>query len=115
MSLGPIWLVDECTNRVLTLLPESVDSAFGSHDEVNVMSDVASRSSRTPTATPDVSKRALVAGKVHSISRRAWSALLRVVWDDTGGGIDETALPSGFAAPQRRGSRMVRNLWHIPF
>jgi hypothetical protein len=31
------------------------------------------------------------------------------------GGIDDTKLPSGFEAPYRRGSRMVRNLWHIPF
>jgi hypothetical protein len=30
-------------------------------------------------------------------------------------GIDETAFPSGFNVPYRRGSRQVRNLWHLPF
>jgi hypothetical protein len=58
---------------------------------------------------------ARLACMLRSICQRAWSAGVRIVWDDTAGGIDETALPSGFAAPQRRGSRMVRNLWHIPF
>ena len=31
------------------------------------------------------------------------------------GGIDDEALPSGFLAPYKKGSRQVRNLWHIHF
>ena len=31
------------------------------------------------------------------------------------GGIDDSAMPSGFMAPYGRGSRQVRNLWHQPF
>jgi len=66
-----------------------------------------------PAPKPDASRGARLAAKVRSVCQRLWRATSRVVWDDTGG-IDETALPSGFAAPHRRGSRMVRNLWHIP-
>jgi len=77
------------------------------------MPDVVTRSPGVPAPRPDTSRGAFVAGNVRSICQRAWSAAWRVIWDDTGG-IDETALPSGYAAPQRRGSRMVRNLWHIP-
>jgi hypothetical protein len=55
-----------------------------------------------------------LAARMRSNGHRAWLAVYRVVWDDTRG-IDETAFPSGYAAPHRRGSRMVRNLWHIPF
>jgi len=78
------------------------------------MPDAVSRGPSTPAPNPDASRRALAASKVRSICLHAWSAASRVIWDDTGG-IDETAFPSGFATPQRRGSRMVRNLWHIPF
>lgn len=77
------------------------------------MPDVINRGPGAPAPKPDTSRGALVAGKVRSTFRGAWSATWRVIWDDTGG-IDETALPSGYAAPHRRGSRMVRNLWHIP-
>lgn len=79
------------------------------------MPDVVNRGPRRPAAKSSPSVGARMTDMVRSIFRRAWSAVWRVIWDDTGGGIDETALPSGFAAPQRRGSRMVRNLWHIPF
>jgi hypothetical protein len=78
------------------------------------MPDEVNRGPSMPPPKPDTSKGAPLAGKVRLICKRAWSAAFRVIWDDTGG-IDETALPSGYAAPQRRGSRMVRNLWHIPF
>lgn len=50
---------------------------------------------------------------VRNIWRRASGAMARRLTDS--GGIDDTMLPSGFEAPYRRGSRMVRNLWHIPF
>ena len=79
------------------------------------MPDVINPSWTKPAPAPDPSRRAGLAGAVRSICQSAWRTAVRVVWDDTAGGIDETALPSGFAAPQRRGSRMVRNLWHIPF
>ena len=64
--------------------------------------------------TPDTSRVAALVSRGRSICRRAWAAAIRVLWDDTGG-IDDTMLPSGFAAPHQRGSRMVRNLWHLPF
>ena len=34
---------------------------------------------------------------------------------DLPGGVNDEALPSGFIAPHRRGSRQVRNLGHIDF
>ena len=34
---------------------------------------------------------------------------------DLPGGINDEALPSGFIAPHRKGSRQVRNLGHIDF
>jgi len=79
------------------------------------MPDVVNRSPRMPAPRPDISRRVRLTGMVRSVCQSVWRAAVRVIWDDTVGGIDETALPSGFAAPQRRGSRMVRNLWHIPF
>jgi len=78
------------------------------------MPDVVNRGPGMPAPRPGTSRRAYVAGRVPSTFQRAWSVVWRVIWDDTGG-IDDTALPSGFEARQRRGSRMVRNLWHIPF
>jgi hypothetical protein len=66
------------------------------------------------SATPDTSRVGLLAGKVRAVCQRALAAALHVVLDDAGG-IDDAALPSGFAAPYQRGSRLVRNLWHIPF
>ncbi len=66
------------------------------------------------TGTPGASRIGLLAGRVRAVCRRALAATLRVLLDDTGG-IDDAALPSGFAAPYQRGSRAVRNLWHIPF
>jgi hypothetical protein len=66
------------------------------------------------SATPGTSWVGLLAGRVRAVSQRVLAAALHVLLDDTGG-IDDTALPSGFAAPYQRGSRAVRNLWHIPF
>ena len=67
-----------------------------------------------PEVASRVTSPSLAAHKVQWILRRMWLAAYRVVWDDTRG-IDESAFPSGYAVPHRRGSRMVRNLWHIPF
>ena len=60
------------------------------------------------------SKTARAAGRVRSISKRAWAAGLRALSGGTSG-IDDSAFPSGYMAPHRRGSRGVRNLWHQPF
>jgi hypothetical protein len=57
------------------------------------------------------SKRPTVADRLRSIWRRVRES--RVLSE--GSGIDDTALPSGYAAPYRKGSRAVRNLWHLPF
>jgi hypothetical protein len=65
-------------------------------------------------ATPATPGGSRLASTVWSICRRAWAAAVRIVRDDAGG-IDDTALPSGYAAPYRRGGRLVRNLWHLPF
>ena len=31
------------------------------------------------------------------------------------GGIDDELMPTAYLAPYKRGSRQVRNLWHIDF
>jgi len=103
----PIWAIAGHTAGTLGLLSWE-------HREVCVMPAVVKGDPGTPAPEPGTSRRARVAGKQRSMVRRALRAAWRVIWDDTGG-IDETALPSGFTAPQRRGSRQVRNLWHIPF
>ena len=56
---------------------------------------------------------------LRSISKRIWTFLV-VAISGPGLGeefktIDETAMPSGFIAPYKSGSRQVRNLWHMPF
>jgi hypothetical protein len=58
---------------------------------------------------PQASLPARVKDKVRGLWKRTRDARAE------GGGIDDSKLPSGFEAPYRRGSRMVRNLWHIPF
>jgi hypothetical protein len=66
----------------------------------------------------DVNGAALIAvDKPHPL-RRIWSALVTVVSGPglgASGGIDDSAMPSGFIVPYGRGSRQVRNLWHQPF
>ena len=52
--------------------------------------------------------------RVRGGAARVGGRAARVLSDDTGG-LDDAAMPSGYAAPYRRGSRQVRNLWHIPF
>jgi hypothetical protein len=64
--------------------------------------------------TPGTARGAALASKGRSICQRAWAVAIRVLCDDTGG-IDDAKLASGYAAPHQRGSRMVRNLWHLPF
>jgi hypothetical protein len=60
------------------------------------------------------SLRATVGDRLRAISKRVWAAGLSALSGGTSG-IDDTAFPSGYMAPHRRGSRQVRNLWHQPF
>ena len=56
--------------------------------------------------------------RLRPILKRIWSLLVVAVSGPglgASGGIDDSAMPSGFMAPYRRGSRQVRNLWHLPF
>jgi len=56
--------------------------------------------------------------RLRSISKRIWTFLVEVISGPglgVSGGIDDSAMPSGFMAPYGRGSRQVRNLWHQPF
>ena len=56
--------------------------------------------------------------RLRSLLKRVWSLLVVTVSGPgfgVSGGIDYSAMPSGFMAPYRRGSRQVRNLWHLPF
>jgi hypothetical protein len=55
-----------------------------------------------------------VAGRLRRIWQRIRGAAAHILFDDTGA-LNDEAMPSGYAAPYRRGSRQVRNLWHIPF
>lgn len=56
--------------------------------------------------------------RLHAIAKRIWSMLVTLISGPglgASGGIDDSAMPSGFIAPYGRGSRQVRNLWHMPF
>ena len=57
--------------------------------------------------------------RLRSILKRVWHVLV-IAFSGPGlgeesGVIDDSAMPSGFMAPYRRGSRQVRNLWHLQF
>jgi hypothetical protein len=54
---------------------------------------------------------------IRRASKRIWTFLVDAISGPglDGGGIDESAFPSGFMTPHRRGNRQVRNLWHEPF
>ncbi len=77
--------------------------------EKQAPSPIAPSTPNTPTAPS--------ANRLRPIIRRLWTALVNAVSGPglNGGGIDESAFPSGFIAPYGRGSRQVRNLWHMPF
>jgi hypothetical protein len=49
------------------------------------------------------------------IGRWLWSFLVNAISGSADSGIDETQFMSGYNVPYRKGSRMVRNLWHQPF
>jgi hypothetical protein len=67
-----------------------------------------------PEAKQGTSRGARAARGLRSVWRRVRGRAARILWDEKGG-LDDAAMPSGYAAPYRRGSRQVRNLWHIPF
>jgi hypothetical protein len=52
-----------------------------------------------------------------SVGKWLWRQLVNAISGPglEGGGIDESAFPSGFNVPYKQGSRQVRNLWHEPF
>jgi hypothetical protein len=56
---------------------------------------------------------------LRSVAKRVWHALVVAISGPGLGeeyrGIDETAMPSGFVVPYKRGSRQVRNLSHLLF
>lgn len=66
---------------------------------------------REPSHKPPLGRYVKSAGKWF------WRQLVNAISGPglEGGGIDEGAFPSGFAAPYKQGSRQVRNLWHEPF
>jgi len=78
--------------------------------EVRATVKVGAREPRSPLRAP------VAAGL-----GRTWRRLRVAVIDALsgpglgGGGIDESAFPSGFIVPYAKGSRQVRNLWHLPF
>ena len=77
------------------------------------------RTARIAVEKPRSSQRPPLTGRVLSLAKRIWHALV-IAFSGPGlgeesGGIDDSAMPSGFMAPYKRGSRQVRNLWHQPF
>lgn len=71
-------------------------------------------------ATPKIARPALpnpapVRRIVRSAAKLIWHWIVVALSGEGTEGIDESQFPSGFTAPYARGSRMVRNLWHIPF
>jgi len=78
------------------------------------MPDAVNGSPGGPAAGPVDSRGAWAARGLHSIWRHVRGAAEHILFDDTGA-LNDEAMPSGYAAPYRRGSRQVRNLWHIPF
>ena len=77
------------------------------------MADVVDRIPGMSAAKPNPATGAFLGRITRSVCRRAWRAASLILWGDLRG-IDESAFPSGYATPHRRGSRMVRNLWHLP-
>ncbi len=69
-------------------------------------------SPRTPMASPPAP--ALLTRILRMLLKNTRGVILDVLYG-TGGGIDDTAMPSGYMAPHKKGSRGVRNLWHQPF
>jgi hypothetical protein len=66
-------------------------------------------------ARPVVPNPAPVRKFVRAASRKIWHLLVVAISGEGTAGIDESALPMGFMAPYAKGSRTVRNLWHLPF
>jgi hypothetical protein len=83
--------------------------------DVNRAARITIEEPGTPTSPPQSTPRP---SRLRSLLKRVWSLLVVTVSGPglgVSGGIDDSAMPSGFMAPYRRGSRQVRNLWHLPF
>jgi hypothetical protein len=86
--------------------------------DVNRMAQVGVEQPRIQVEQPRASRPSPVRRILMSVAKRVWSALVVLISGPglgASGGIDDEAMPSGFMAPYRRGSRQVRNLWHLPF
>jgi hypothetical protein len=62
--------------------------------------------------------RPRVTATVRTVARWLWNALVVMISGpglEATGGIDDSAFPSGFEAPYRRGSRQIRSLFHAYF
>ena len=86
--------------------------------DVNRMARIAIEEPRVRVEEPSPPQTAPRPSRLRSVLRRLWSALVTAVSGPglgVSGGIDDSAMPSGFIVPYGRGSRQVRNLWHLPF
>ncbi len=68
---------------------------------------------------PSAPQRGPASRRLRSYGKWIWHQLVIAFsgpgLGEGGGGIDDTAMPSGFMVPYKRGSSQVRNLWHEPF
>jgi hypothetical protein len=70
----------------------------------------------TPAASPGARVAGLLVRILRILAKNTRGVILDVLYGTGGGGsIDDSAMPSGFAVPYKKGSRQVRNLWHEPF
>lgn len=86
--------------------------------DVNRMAHIGVEQPQITVEQPRASQGPPARRVLESIAKRIWSALVTLISGPglgASGGIDDEAMPSGFMAPYRRGSRQVRNLWHLPF
>jgi hypothetical protein len=69
----------------------------------------------TPAASPRTRLTGLLWRVLRLLAKNTHGVILDVLYGTGGGFIDDSAMPSGFAVPYKKGSRQVRNLWHEPF
>ena len=86
--------------------------------DVNRMAPIGVEQPRIKVEQPRAWHRPPARRVLVFVAKRIWSALVTLISGPglgATGGINDEAMPSGFMAPYRRGSRQVRNLWHLPF
>jgi len=84
--------------------------------DVSLMARIPVEQPESPQiARPTLPDPAPIRRIVRSASRRIWHWIVIAVSGEGTAGIDESQLPMGFMAPYAKGSRTVRNLWHLPF